>query len=752
MDICKNCYSFIQRGVLPYDSLACVDPGLPIHASLPELRTIEELVVAPVRVVHQVIIKLKVACGLVRSYAQSGHVVAFPQGWLPSALPNPTSSTPQPLTSLPEFIQVVLIGAVRDKEHAQQVASSATPLNVRGQVVLQWCMHLANQHPNNIQINQEALADIVRLNDQVPQPLLDSIHSETDPEAAAAIVDQENASHAGYAPNRYDTPPDIAINLSSDNTTILEAEDEVEEIPPSMDYFIDGAASFNEHSNDLPPNENQARVARFLLTTGSTIANDYNSSWFCLAFVSLFPFGVHGLAPPGMSVNHWGNLLLQRFPRQFAQHNLFLYSLFDIQNRHAVNSNTTLRLKSLTHQEQQALEGATNRDLQVVISAVQTKPSVRATQLDELTPTQQVILRNVSTVNGRIPGTSSELGRIRSRVNSAWVVFGAFTFALNINPSEISSPIVFSLAGNPVASPKDPLDASNYPDYATRIRIIAKNPIACAQFYEIMIRAFGHAFLGFPEGSQTQIAGAGCFGPVSFWFIKRETGDMRGGLHGHGQIASASVNQQTIIKMLGSVEFRKQVLDFLGSISCSVLPTIPTLPITTLLDANDSLSEPSDLLQPQPQPQSPTPAPARVLAVFEQYPHSISDVNDFRRCCSEIASKTQIHHHTATCGKNQHMGDDSDCRLGYPRLRLLQPLLSWDPAGFFLPRSHNFIVAYNPAVAVSMRCNQAVYAIGEASSIRLLHNILLKNSISVQASLEQGKYKTAVITHIYFLF
>jgi hypothetical protein len=73
------------------------------------------------------------------------------------------------------------------------------------------------------------------------------------------------------------------------------------------------------------------------------------------------------------------------------------------------------------------------------------------------------------------------------------------------------------------------------PSLWEKYKAVARNPIACAQFFNVSVDAFYAVFLGMPRGELKQINPDAPFGKVRAYYHRDECSG-RGALHAHGQV------------------------------------------------------------------------------------------------------------------------------------------------------------------------------------------------------------------------
>ena len=83
------------------------------------------------------------------------------------------------------------------------------------------------------------------------------------------------------------------------------------------------------------------------IPANQTLINDYDSAWLVGAHPTVFPWKTGGRHKDGpLSEKKWCNLLLRRYPRkQFAQNPAFIADMFNILQRHSVNTNAAVAFR-----------------------------------------------------------------------------------------------------------------------------------------------------------------------------------------------------------------------------------------------------------------------------------------------------------------------------------------------------------------------------------------------------------------------
>lgn len=295
--------------------------------------------------------------------------------------------------------------------------------------------------------------------------------------------------------------------------------------------------------------------------------NDYDPNWFIYAHPTSFPHGV-GQCPKGVSLERWARCILLRHPRaQFARNLGLIADLWNIIQRHRVNTHAWVQLR-LTPRMAASITSLTSSDLESVLDIL-SKPSSAA--WSNLSPSARILLDGMKRAGGRVQGSPQSFLSLRSKVLAVNTVFGSYTTMINLNPSELNMHWTFVLAGHPYK-----FDAFGKPNgrlpQLDCLRVVAADPVACAQAIRAMMAAFVDVFLGWPMGSKRQVNAACLFGLILALYLKYEDSG-RGSLHGHGQ-ALQPVLQATRLREIfeQSEEMQQRLFEFMESFATAYLP------------------------------------------------------------------------------------------------------------------------------------------------------------------------------------
>jgi hypothetical protein len=153
---------------------------------------------------------------------------------------------------------------------------------------------------------------------------------------------------------------------------------------------------------------------------------------------------------------------------------------------------------------------------------------------------------------------------------------GQPSFYITINPTDVYNPIVKFLAGSEIDV--DSLAPSEVPDYWDQSVPVAKDPIVAAQFFNVYMKAFISALLGYdPEHKNLE---GGNLGVVKAYYGHAEA-QGRGTLHCHmvvwleGGLNPDEIKKQALSSDASDIEFYKHLLAFLDDTISNKIPPEP---------------------------------------------------------------------------------------------------------------------------------------------------------------------------------
>ncbi|KIK71598.1 hypothetical protein GYMLUDRAFT_142408, partial [Collybiopsis luxurians FD-317 M1] len=137
------------------------------------------------------------------------------------------------------------------------------------------------------------------------------------------------------------------------------------------------------------------------------------------------------------------------------------------------------------------------------------------------------LLKFVDYIDDHIEGSTADVTNMREEIRAISRSIGTPSIFFTLNPADGHNPITSFLAGKNINADAlfDNPD-SNYTAY-NRLRILAANPVAGAEFFYLMIDQFVQKFLGMKRSNRH-----GVFGHVKVYYGVIEAQN-RGSLHLH---------------------------------------------------------------------------------------------------------------------------------------------------------------------------------------------------------------------------
>lgn len=249
--------------------------------------------------------------------------------------------------------------------------------------------------------------------------------------------------------------------------------------------------------------------AMVLTHSGKFVSDFYDGGLFIGAFYDLFPHGVGGFLdsrPRRISFKTWAQTLLKRRDPRFRKHRTFAYCVCALIFRREAISNARFKLN-----------GRVSTRVARLLATV--KPTDLCTAASEMEGKS-----GLSTMRSR-PGVQSLIRMMESvHSGSSWTIYNKkstrmITFSyimqkgqpliwLTLNPADHNSPIVMKLAGVEIDVTSNL--KSGFPDYVDKLRLVATDPVASAEFFHNTIDAVLTCLLRFGASDED----GGVFGRI----------------------------------------------------------------------------------------------------------------------------------------------------------------------------------------------------------------------------------------------
>lgn len=435
--------------------------------------------------------------------------------------------------------------------------------------------------------------------------------------------------------------------------------------------------------------------------------SDYDPRWPLLVHPTSFPNGTGG-CPKRMSMEEWIKLLLNRHPmEQFAQNVALHGDMFNIIQRHKVNTQTFVHMRLHPGlMEQVGSVGPSELTEALELLKAGLRGVALHVRLEKASAGAKALYKSFKVSSTRILGSPQSFQALRGKAGALWHGFGAFTGFLTLNPSEAHARAVFTMAGQDYEFDFGKPTASS-PSMMHRWKTIAANPGLCAKFFQVFMQAFQAVFLGWPIGSIEQQDLDCLFGRVLAWYWKHETGG-RGAPHSHGQFVAVCLQPENLKRLMH--ELPEQLTRYIEMLMCRFVPDVPGCGLQLYKDEQRPVHAASyEVALPE---RSAACVQGDAVPVFTVNPE------DKQRLLNHIANcvlESQRHKHTHTCSKNGFGGTDADCRMAMPRPEVPETAVFPDSGVFVVKCNDPMVVPYIPSLMLAMPCNHAMYLSAEGS-------------------------------------
>jgi len=318
----------------------------------------------------------------------------------------------------------------------------------------------------------------------------------------------------------------------------------------------------------------------FVVRRGGPLLSDRAAGTVAGCFPELFPFGRGGpdecRAVP-MSLRSWCRRMAMDGSRRFAQHQLFPLVSYDMVGRATMLSRGALhvRFRPAVHdpiarltvaelkshlEQQEAGREARRRDCNPVPLGDATGASV--------------FMKEVFATMSRYPGSNEERAVWRQEAYALTTRFGFPHLFFTVTPDDVNSLTVMLYTGAMDADMFFDADTSGVPSHSVRLKVVSKDPVADARFFERTLRVIVRVLLGWDVDAQRAVEGGGVFGIVKAFFGVVET-QGRGSLHAHNLVwvrGMPPTVEQITEALHSDPAFCKRFLTWADSVSSAVLP------------------------------------------------------------------------------------------------------------------------------------------------------------------------------------
>ena len=450
---------------------------------------------------------------------------------------------------------------------------------------------------------------------------------------------------------------------------------------------------------------------------GSSLIPDFhNSSLLSWLFPHLDPWGIGAFHEPRrlrpLSLDQQLRYLLAVDGSPFKNDPDFAFVYYNISQKKAVYDSVSFRVSASQR------ESVVSDLLQVDVSRLERlserfklNPAYKPVDDDEKAILR--LLQRVSTVSHDVPGLNGYKLAMRNQIRGLIYYAGSPTLFITINPSDRDHPLVRLFAGHDIIV-ENHMRGEELSRWQRSV-LAAKNPSACAKFFDKMITNFIKIVLRHGR------SGRGLFGKCTAYYGTVET-QGRGTLHCHMLIwLDGHLPPQKLRDQLASDEvFRASMFKWLESVIRCELPGTESVVV----------EEPGKpLRRPVRSDPSGTDHPGAVAAPsLKTFRRRDEFQEAFETHVTNLVEEFNWHEHSSTCFKYVDSGtvpDDAAQRDSLCRMRIdgsTQPEYRLDPesGGIVMKRLHPRIASYNPVVTFLLKCNTDVKFVGSGEAAKAL--------------------------------
>lgn len=658
LTLCKTCASSLRRKEVPPLALSNRMYLGPVPSELADLTVIEEAMIARCRAQCWVVQLKEDNQDIVVPTSQrgmKGHIIIYPQN--PSAI---AESLPPTLEEVTSPLCVLFVGASRPTD--EWLRDKAKPLAVRGYKVrnaLKW-LKRHNRHYKDITINESVLTQL-----------------DENPTLPFHIEHVVPTGRTQEVTSRYDTQYEVDTELDQHSVPFQNV----------VIADVNQSATSNELRAAAFRHMKQKGNGYIQISRGSRAVNEFdNPSMLPMCYPTLFPYGIGGCDDPyrpnPVSMKRHVKHLFSLNDQRFQTHYSFLFIVFNILQRREMLLRTCLK----TRKDNFPSVAAQFADLSSeAIHAVSERVSRGDYSTAHSAEEKKVLnlMREVKAVTSFVPGSASSKVAMRNEIKALIVDQGLPHFYVTINPADVYNPLVRFLAGSDIDI--DTCLPSDH-DYHSQAYLVAKNPAAVAKFFNVYMKAFIKAILGYDERSKR--GDHGILGKVKAYYGTVEA-QGRGTLHCHMMIwVEGGLNPDEIKKKViedNDTDFEQRFVSFIDD-------TIDT-----------------DLIA-DPDPDIPSYHPCTVRGPLSD------DIASIQKDKHLLVLRCQYHTHSKTCYKY----DPHQCRFELGENKELRPITVVDPetGEIRLQCLHGLVNNFNETILTALRCNMDIKYIGSGVSAK----------------------------------
>ncbi|TEB26512.1 hypothetical protein FA13DRAFT_1756358 [Coprinellus micaceus] len=229
-------------------------------------------------------------------------------------------------------------------------------------------------------------------------------------------------------------------------------------------------------------------------------------------FPTLFPFGIGGFEDPdrptALSFEKQAEYYLDLPDRQFRYHYSYIFVVLNMIQRRRSHLHTHFTVNS--HHFRSVAESITSLSAQTLSDVAEIIEAEKSTKsLNSEQKKAMDLLRYVNTVAEKIPGA-------RTEIRNYFGYFGLAHVFFTFNPSPVHSPIFQVMYGDKTVDLM-----SRYPRIPSsdeRVRRLAHDPVAAADFFEFAVKSLFEHLLGWDYKRSQSTEKGGILGRIRVFY------------------------------------------------------------------------------------------------------------------------------------------------------------------------------------------------------------------------------------------
>ncbi|KDR72120.1 hypothetical protein GALMADRAFT_24825, partial [Galerina marginata CBS 339.88] len=445
--------------------------------------------------------------------------------------------------------------------------------------------------------------------------------------------------------------------------------------------------------------------------TGNKPVPDFNNpSILTWLFPHLDPWGIGGFHDPRrlvkLTMAEQVSHMLRMNDRSFQEDSEFAFVFYNVIRKAEISKHVRFRVPAKVQTRIiRDLTSIDPEDLLKLYTLYEKDPSFRPVEQEH----QRIakILQDVTMMTKSLPGSNGYKISMRNQIRAIINLFGAPILFITLNPSDIDHPLVRILAGDTTVDLDDIFRGEDMDSWRRRI-FAAKNPSACALFFDFMVQTFIKVILCHGTGQ------AGLFGFCEAYYGAVEA-QGKGTLHVHmlvwlrGHLSPQKLQDA----ILSSDDYKKKVVDWLESIIMNEFPVV----------SETRNNEPSRAIRVRSSDLG-VPHPGTIKGPSLTILQNVSEDQfwmAYHDNIIQLLHEYNWHVHNATCWKNLKPNQDKtakNCRMRMDGVLHQETYMDPLTGAIQLRRLHPAIASYNDLATFLMKCNLNIQFIGSGDAAK----------------------------------